>query len=902
MDGTQAPFDRLGSYRIVRRIATGGTSDVLLAKAEGPFGFERQVVLKILLSQYRADDQFARMFAREAAAYARLSHASVVRLFDFFSHGDQLVMVLEFVDGLPLNRLRATLKDMGKTLPDTAALYVASHVFEALASAHDYIDPSGKAAPVIHRDVNPSNVLVGWNGDVKLADFGIARVTGVRADTQNGLIQGTFGYMAPEQVTGADIGTHTDVYAAGLLLWEMLAHRKAIQRGVLPEIEILRAMADPHLVSLDVLRPDLHGRVREVVARTLEPDPRKRTITAEEAWSLLRDVIGPRGGRAELFEMAKLIHERATVKVRSAEPVEPPLSVGEQEASPRPPTIRAPALTGVTTSGPVSPVRPVVGPSSVGRLEAREGPRLDELDPIDIDKLFDGISLPDDEPEPPSGGDDVTIASTAPPTFDVEALLTESRRAGVGSPGGVPAVRVATPTQMSAVPARPQIRPSRKMTAISTTVAVERRASQELTAVARVEVEAGAQRHPSGDTTLVSRGQFPPPAGLPQGLTPRPPEVGPISVSIPSVKSTLIMPVADMRTSAPPPEPSPSPLPPPVGAAKGLGATPAGPAVAPRPPVGAAPPTARGLPPPLSAEAPPPPAPLASASGSGPAGGTPPPPAATPAPPPVVKTAPLAALPMADTAPLAALPVANVAPLAALPVANVAPLAALPMADTAPLAALPVVEVPVAPPPDVAPRPAEPAPVGPADEPPEEAPIAPPPPFFTPARVLAVILVTALSAAGGVAYVRSGSARSRAVASASAIPSTTAPPSAIPSASAPASAEPSASSSSAAPEASASAPLAPSVAPSASTAPSSVASAAVPAASAEAPKAAVPANMCLLKTTGASPGHRVYVDGRVVVETPGEARVPCGSRTVQLGSAGKPRTLDLPCGAEHLVK
>ncbi|HRG96625.1 MAG TPA: protein kinase, partial [Polyangiaceae bacterium] len=559
MDGTQAPFDRLGSYRIVRRIATGGTSDVLLAKAEGPFGFERQVVLKILLSQYRADDQFARMFAREAAAYARLSHASVVRLFDFFSHGDQLVMVLEFVDGLPLNRLRASLKEIGKTLPDTAALYVASHVFEALASAHDYIDPSGKAAPVIHRDVNPSNVLVGWNGDVKLADFGIARVTGVRADTQNGLIQGTFGYMAPEQVNGADIGTHTDVYAAGLLLWEMLAHRKAIQRGVLPEIEILRAMADPHLVSLDILRPDLHGRVREVVSRTLEPDPRKRTITAEEAWSLLRDVIGPRGGRSELYEMAKLIHDRATVKVRAAEPVEPPRSAGEPDPSPRPPTLRAPALTGVTTAGGR-------GLPSVGR-----GPSaLDELDPIDIDKLFDGISLPD-EPEAPSGsGDEVTIASTAPPVFDVEALLTESRRAGVGSPGGVPAARVATPTQMSAAPARPQIRPSRAMAATT----AERRASQELTTVARVQVPPEAERHPSGDMTLVSRGQFPPPAGLPQGLTPRLPEVGPISVSIPSVKSTLIMPVADMRTSSPPPPPEPAAAPSP---------TPAGPAVAPRP-------------------------------------------------------------------------------------------------------------------------------------------------------------------------------------------------------------------------------------------------------------------------------------------------------------------------------
>jgi serine/threonine-protein kinase len=176
------PLDRLGGYRVLRRIATGGTSDVLLAKAEGPLGFERQVVLKLLLSQYRDDPQFARMFAREAAAYARLSHPAIVRLFDFFSQNEQLVMVLEFVDGMPLNRLRATLKDAGKKLSDLASLYVADRVFDALASAHGYVDAQGERSPVIHRDVNPSNVLVGWNSEVKLADFGIARVTGVRSD------------------------------------------------------------------------------------------------------------------------------------------------------------------------------------------------------------------------------------------------------------------------------------------------------------------------------------------------------------------------------------------------------------------------------------------------------------------------------------------------------------------------------------------------------------------------------------------------------------------------------------------------------------------------------------------------------------------------------------------------
>ena len=110
----------------MRRLATGGTSDVLLARAEGPHGFGRTVVLKKLLAQYQSDPQFERMFAREAAAYARLSHPSIVKLYDFFSLEGQLVMVIEFVDGLPLNRLRAMLRGIGHSLDDRAAIYVAS--------------------------------------------------------------------------------------------------------------------------------------------------------------------------------------------------------------------------------------------------------------------------------------------------------------------------------------------------------------------------------------------------------------------------------------------------------------------------------------------------------------------------------------------------------------------------------------------------------------------------------------------------------------------------------------------------------------------------------------------------------------------------------------------------------
>ncbi len=297
------PFERIGGYRILRRLATGGTSDVLLARAEGPHGFERTVVLKLLLQQFRRDAPMEKMFAREAAAYARLSHPAIVKLYDFFSAEAQLVMVLEYIDGLPLNRFRAMLRKNGEQLDDRASIFITSRVFASLAAAHGARDPeSGEFAPVIHRDVNPSNILIPWDGHVKLADFGIAKVAGVASDTQAGFIKGTYGYMAPEQVRGEPVTVRTDVYAASLLLWELLARRKAIQRGALPELEVLRAMAEPSLPSLDVLRPDLPQRLRDAIRRGLEPSPDARSITAEEMLTVLRESVTSNEGRNVLAE------------------------------------------------------------------------------------------------------------------------------------------------------------------------------------------------------------------------------------------------------------------------------------------------------------------------------------------------------------------------------------------------------------------------------------------------------------------------------------------------------------------------------------------------------------------------------------------------------------------------
>ncbi len=297
--------DSIAGFRILRRLATGGTSDVLLAESTAPRGAERVVVLKLLLARYKNDPKFERMFAREATAYARLNHPCIVKLYDFFStdtrHGSELVMVLEFVDGVPLNRLRAWLAGRTEALDDRAAVFLAACVFSALASAHAAPDPdTGETAPVIHRDINPSNVLLPWDGYVKLTDFGIAKVTGVTGDTKVGRIKGTFGYMAPEQVKGETTSTRTDVYAASLMLWELLARRRAIQHQALSELEALRAMAHPSLPSLDVLRPELPAELRALVARGLEPDPARRDLSADEAANVLGSIVSAEEGRAVL--------------------------------------------------------------------------------------------------------------------------------------------------------------------------------------------------------------------------------------------------------------------------------------------------------------------------------------------------------------------------------------------------------------------------------------------------------------------------------------------------------------------------------------------------------------------------------------------------------------------------
>lgn len=286
------PISHVGRYRIVRRLGMGAGTEVLLASIDGPFELERAVVVKRLLPS--TDELRPRLFAREAVAYAKLSHPAIVRLYDVVVERGELAIVLEWVDGCSLGRLLQALRERGLRLPDVAAAWVAMRLFSALDAAH--------AVPVIHRDVTPANILLPWDGYAKLADFGLAKVAGLPSDTHLGLVKGSYGYMAPEQVLGDAVTPRTDVYQAALVTYELFRGSPAFLRDLLPDFELLHAMADGWVVPLELVRGDLPPKLVAGLRTALRPSARERAITAGEMVTLLRGAFDMEAGREALVE------------------------------------------------------------------------------------------------------------------------------------------------------------------------------------------------------------------------------------------------------------------------------------------------------------------------------------------------------------------------------------------------------------------------------------------------------------------------------------------------------------------------------------------------------------------------------------------------------------------------
>lgn len=264
-------MQRLGPYRIIRTIALGGMGEVFLAALERSGGFEKRVALKCVLPRLMADPRFVELFEREARLAAALTHRHIVQIFDFGRDQGRSWLAMEYVNGVDL---KAVLDGLDGPLPPGLAVEIGVACARGLDYAHRARDARGRPLHLVHRDVSPQNVLLSFEGDVKLADFGLAHAAA--RDPHEGGLQGKFAYMSPEQVEGVPLDGRSDQFALGAVLYEMVSGRRAFfgDDGVEAILDRVRGAAPR--APLAEAAPELPDAVRAVIERAMQADRTER--------------------------------------------------------------------------------------------------------------------------------------------------------------------------------------------------------------------------------------------------------------------------------------------------------------------------------------------------------------------------------------------------------------------------------------------------------------------------------------------------------------------------------------------------------------------------------------------------------------------------------------------------
>lgn len=282
--GPLGPGTRLGRYQILRRLATGGMAELYLARHVGAAGYQKVVALKRVRPHLAEDQQFVARFLNEARLAAGLDHSSIAHVIDFGVEGGEHFMAMEYVHGRSVMQLLQQFERC--PLPLACAVLIVRDVAAALHHAHERRGPDGRPLGLVHRDVSPSNVLVSFDGDVKLVDFGIAKATAEGSATRTGTILGKLSYMAPEQLRGQRIDRRSDVFALGIVLFELLTGKPLFARD--NDLLVMQAVCMDPLPSLSALRPDVPPELERIAHKALARDRAERY---ESAAALRRDLL-----------------------------------------------------------------------------------------------------------------------------------------------------------------------------------------------------------------------------------------------------------------------------------------------------------------------------------------------------------------------------------------------------------------------------------------------------------------------------------------------------------------------------------------------------------------------------------------------------------------------------------
>jgi serine/threonine protein kinase len=390
--GRGKPGDRLGKYELVCRLAIGGMAEIFLARASGIAGFEKLVVLKRILPQYAFQDQFVEMFLAEARLTATLSHPNIAHVYDIGTVDDFYFFTMEFVHGEDLNQVGKALAKAQKPFPLEAALTIIHGVCAGLHHAHEACGSDGLPLGIVHRDVSPSNVLIAYDGSVKLVDFGIAKMTTRAQATRVGTLKGKISYMSPEQCRGEPLDRRSDVFAIGILLYEMTTGQRLFPGE--NEFSTLQAIVHQDVAPPHTLVPGYAPMLEDIVMMALKRDPEQRYETAEDMMLDLEECARALGLTISPNRLSKVMHELYGRKIAAwNEAQRAGKSLGEHLAG-----AMVKDISAASDPGPVTDVTPTSGirPRRSVRTSALpfdvplgllpDKPAIDESDQVEIIK------------------------------------------------------------------------------------------------------------------------------------------------------------------------------------------------------------------------------------------------------------------------------------------------------------------------------------------------------------------------------------------------------------------------------------------------------------------------------------------------------------------------------------
>jgi eukaryotic-like serine/threonine-protein kinase len=280
---------RLGRYELIARLATGGMGEIFLARMEGAAGFEKLFVIKRILPHLADDVRFRDMLIAEARIASMMTHANICQVYELGETDGQLYIVMEYLEGITVLPLLRKLSKEAARLDLGFVGGVLQQVTDGLHYAHELKDRGGEYLGIVHRDVTPSNLFLTDSGVVKVLDFGIAKVKDATAHTQTGTVKGKYAYMSPEQLRGAAVDRRSDVFALGVVVYEMLALRRLFQRKT--DYLTFRAVMEQPIVDIRHYRPDCPDPLAAVLARALDRDPANRFDSSRQLGSAVLDAI-----------------------------------------------------------------------------------------------------------------------------------------------------------------------------------------------------------------------------------------------------------------------------------------------------------------------------------------------------------------------------------------------------------------------------------------------------------------------------------------------------------------------------------------------------------------------------------------------------------------------------------